>query len=88
MKNKIDNDLNDYWSRSELKAISRDKWFHLWQLANDPKFKKSWGWMTHQNKFIDEVNAYDETASDADDQFKKLVSLAEVLLIEFNQIEK
>tara|TARA_R100001082_G_scaffold72338_1_gene41410 strand:- start:458 stop:730 length:273 start_codon:yes stop_codon:yes gene_type:complete len=68
---------NDYI----FEPMTQEKFFHLWQLANDPKFEKDWNWISHQKEFVKSVNAYN---TDRIDQFKNLVTLAESLLIEYD----
>ncbi len=68
----------------EIGSMNQEKYFHIWQIANTPKFSKAWHWISGQEAFIDAVNDYNILALDANTQFKNLVNLAESLLVKYN----
>jgi len=68
----------------EIKSMNQEKYFHIWQIANTPKFSKAWPWISHQGAFVDAVNDYDTLSLDCAEQFKNLVDLAESLLVKYN----
>ena len=65
---------------SPYRVVSREKFFHVWQLANQPKYSKHWGFVSHCKRFVDAFDAYDETAANSDEQFKGLVALVDEIV--------
>ena len=79
----LDKILNEVKPK-EIESMNQEKYFHIWQIANTPKFSKAWLWISGQEAFINAVNNYDIIALDANTQFKNLVNLAESLLVKYN----
>jgi|14_taG_2_1085336.scaffolds.fasta_scaffold08168_3 hypothetical protein len=61
----------------ETKPMNQDKLFHIWQIGAQPKYSKTWNYISHMEEVINAVNAYNEKAPNAKEQIKRLVALVD-----------
>lgn len=69
------------------RTVSREKFFHVWQIANSPEFEKHWGYIAICKRFVAAYDSYDETAENQKEQLAGLVEIARDIIADKGNVE-
>jgi hypothetical protein len=69
------------------RTVSREKLFHVWQIANSPEFEKHWGYLAICKRFVTAYDSYDETAENQKEQLAGLVEIARAIIADKGNVE-